>query len=154
LGYQNIAKEAANLGYHVIVLNYNNTDSVASACVNNPDATSYEKVRLEVLDGVDRTPLITVTTANSIQNRLVKMLQTLNNQNPTQGWGQYLQGSTPSLQTPNWQQMVVSGHSQGGAEAAIIGKQYQVARVVMFAPGNDFSTASNAVNGLLPGFPN
>jgi len=150
LGYQNIAKEAANLGYHVIVLNYNNTDSVASACVNNPDATSYEKVRLEVLDGVDRTPLITVTTANSIQNRLVKMLQTLNNQNPTQGWGQYLQGSTPSLQTPNWQQMVVSGHSQGGAEAAIIGKQYQVARVVMFAPGNDFSTASNAVNGLAP----
>ena len=150
LGYQNIAKEAANLGYHVIVLNYNNTDSVASACVNNPDATSYEKVRLEVLDGVDRTPLITVTTANSIQNRLVKMLQTLNNQNPTQGWGQYLQGSTPSLQTPNWQQMIVSGHSQGGAEAAIIGKQYQVARVVMFAPGNDPSTASNAVNGLAP----
>jgi len=140
--YEDVAREAAHLGYHVLNLNYINTDAVASLCVTNSDPNSYENVRLEVLDGIDRTSLIDVNPANSIQNRLIKTLQYLDAQNPGQGWGQYLQGSSPL-----WQKMVVAGHSQGGAQAAIIGKQHQVDRVVMFAPGNDYSAT---INNLAP----
>ena len=87
------------------------------------------QVRLEVKDGADRTPLVNITRANSIENRLIKLLQYLRARFPGDGWGQYLKNDSAI----RWASIVVSGHSQGGGHAGIIGRYHLVARVVMFA---------------------
>ncbi len=95
----------------------------------NTDLDCYAKVRLEIKDGADRTPLVNVTRANSIENRLIKLLQYLRAQVPDDSWGQYLDNDGAI----RWNSIVVSGHSQGGGHAGIIGRYHLVARVVMFA---------------------
>jgi hypothetical protein len=141
-GYRLITQQAAKLGYHAISLNYVNDQSISSICANSKDPNSYANVRLEILDGTDRTSLISVNRANSIENRLIKLLTYLNQQYPDQGWSEYLNGNSPK-----WNTITIAGHSQGGSEAAIIGKQYQVNRVAMFAAGPD---GNPYIGGLAP----
>ncbi len=129
--YQRLANTAADLGFHVISLNYPNDQAVnRDLCVGpNADLDCYAKVRLEIKDGVDRTPLLNITRANSIENRLIKLLIYLRALFPDDGWGQYLVNDSAI----RWSSIVVSGHSQGGGHAGIIGRYHLVARVVMFA---------------------
>jgi hypothetical protein len=133
---QQLNNAAAELGFHVIGLNYPNDQAVnGDLCVGaSADLDCYAKVRLEIKDGVDRTPLISITRANSIENRLIKLLVYLRAQFPDDGWGQYLTNED----TIKWSSIVVSGHSQGAGHAGIIGRYHFVARVVMFA-GMDYS---------------
>jgi hypothetical protein len=69
-----------------------------------------------------------VNVANSLINRLSKLLLYLNKTYPTQNWGQYL-----SAGQPNWNKIIIAGHSQGGALAGVIGKYYPVKRVIMYS---------------------
>jgi hypothetical protein len=128
---QQLNNTAAELGFHVISLNYPNDQAVnGDLCVGaSADLDCYAKVRLEIKDGVDRTPQISITRANSIENRLIKLLVYLRARFPDDGWGQYLTNEN----TIKWSSIVVSGHSQGGGHAGIIGRYHLVARVVMFA---------------------
>ncbi len=128
---QQLSNTAADLGFHVISLNYPNDRAVNRDLCVGPDADldCYAKVRLEIKDGIDRTPLLNITRANSIENRLIKLLVYLRGRFPDDGWGQYLTNDN----TINWSSIVVSGHSQGGGHAGIIGRYHLVARVVMFA---------------------
>ena len=98
-----------------------------------PDpATCYENTRLEIIDGIDRSPLVNITPANGIDNRLTKLLRYLARQFPEEGWDRFL------LQDqPKWSQIAVSGHSQGGGNAAMIAKIRLVARVVLFSSVTD-----------------
>jgi len=125
-----VLHEAARAGLRAVGLNYANCPQVNALCdpqqPGNPDC--YEQVRLERLDGVDRSPLVTVTPANGIQNRLVKVLQHLAAHYPDEGWGDFLDGGAP-----RWERLVVAGHSQGGGMAAIIAKEHAVARVAMLS---------------------
>ncbi|MBX7221920.1 MAG: hypothetical protein K1Y36_18350 [Blastocatellia bacterium] len=128
--YKLIVNHAADLGFHAVGLNYPNSEAANDVCGGaNDDLDCYGKVRLEVLDGTDRSPLVTVDRPNSIENRLVKLLMYLHNRFPNDGWGQFLD----SNQAIKWPSLVVSGHSQGGGHAGIIGRYHPVARVVMFA---------------------
>ena len=52
--------------------------------------------------------------------------------NRPQNWGQFLSGG--SIQ---WDHIIISGHSQGGGHAAVIGISNPVRRVLMFASPND-----------------
>lgn len=127
--YQQISNTAADMGYHVINLRYVNFDAVNTLCGRGRDLDCYEKVRLEIIDGTDRTSLVSVDRTNSVENRLIKLLQFLQVQYPNDGWQQYLKGSSEI----DWSKIVTSGHSQGGGHAGILGKVHRVARVVMFA---------------------
>jgi para-nitrobenzyl esterase len=130
--YQQIINTAADLGFHAIALNYPNDRAVNGPTLcggTNTDLDCYAKVRLEIKDGTDRTPLVTITRANSIENRLIKLLLYLHARFPNDGWGQYLEDDL----SIRWSSIVVSGHSQGGGHAGIIGRYHLVARVVMFA---------------------
>lgn len=133
-----ITEEAAKLGYHAINLRYPNTWTVGGLCRNSNDRDCHEKIRLEIIDGQNRTDEIDVNATNSIENRLRKLLIYLNENYPKQGWLSYLDGN--SLK---WESIVVAGHSQGGGHAAIIGKQHQVARVVMLGAPADYSRSFN-----------
>ncbi len=131
--FQLVQQEAARLGYHVIGLSYLNSGGFAKVCPIAPDpASCYEQSRLEVIDGIDRSSFVNVNPANSIDNRLTKLLEYLVAQYPDEGWGHFLAAGEP-----NWPLIAVSGLSQGGGEAVMIGRIRLVARVVMFSSLTD-----------------
>ena len=127
--FQLLAKEAARDGYHVIVLTYPN-DWEITIC--NADPICEENVRLEVIDGVDRSALIAVTPPHSIYNRLTKLLVYLADSFPDQGWSKFLEDGAP-----DWKRITISGSSFGGSEAAMLAKLHRVRRVTLFAAPRD-----------------
>jgi hypothetical protein len=128
--YQLVQQEAARLGYHVIGLMYQNNRG-AAGCAGSADQDCIGNVLLEIIDGVDRSSLVDVSRANSIDNRLTKLLLYLDAQFPAEGWSKFLHEGEPK-----WSQIAVGGHSGGANQAALIGKIRHVHRVVLFAfPG-------------------
>jgi hypothetical protein len=108
---------------HVVNLNYPNSQAVGTLCSGlNTDLDCYGKVRLEVIDGTDRTQLVNVNRSNSIENRLIMLLLYLHARSPGDGWGQYLSADN----TLNWPVFVVGGHSQGGGHAGLLGRYHRV----------------------------
>jgi len=127
--FQLVEQEAARLGYHVIGLMYPNSVNLVGACSGVPDPnTCYENSRLEILDGTPLSSAVDVDTANSIDNRLTKLLQHLIDTYPDEGWSRFLADGKPK-----WSQIAVGGHSQGGGQAAMIAKLHVVARVALFS---------------------
>ncbi len=127
--YQLVLRTAANLGFHAIGLRYPNAIAINDVCALTLDTTCHRRARLEILDGTDRHPTIAVNRTNSIENRLIKLLKYLRTNYPAENWQQYLTNDSVIV----WNKMIVSGHSQGGGHAGIIGKFHDVAGVVMFA---------------------
>ena len=129
-----VLREAATQGLHAIGLAYPNVPTVDSICTDSGDAACHEKVRLEIIDGTDRTPLVSIDRGNSIENRLVLALNYLQSRFPADGWGQYLPNGAPK-----WDSVVISGHSQGGGHAAMMARDRLFARVCMFGSPKDYS---------------
>jgi hypothetical protein len=127
--YTDIVKKAARLGYHAIGLMYPNNSDLYVASASSPDNNQFGLCRSEIFNGIDVTTGVTVNADNCIKNRLVKLLQYLQQQNPSQNWQQFLNGSADV----NWGMCLLSGHSQGGGHAAYIGKQVSVDRVIVFS---------------------
>ena len=127
-GWLRLEQEAARLGYHVIGLMYQNDVTVVQVCLGSPDPDCSGNIHLEVQDGIDRSTLVNVTWANSIENRLAKVLRFLADSFPDEGWSRFLEDTSPK-----WSQIAVAGQSQGAAQAAMIGKVHSVNRVVMFS---------------------
>lgn len=125
---------AANEGFHCINLAYRNGVSGQSACGNVPDSDCHLNYRKEIIEGVNYSSEVNVNSANSIDNRLIKLLQYLDANYPSQNWSQYFSGNAV-----NWDKLIVSGHSQGGGHAAVIGISRPIQRVLMFASPNDYS---------------
>jgi len=120
--------KAASLGYHAIGLMYDNLVPGNPLCKSTGDTTCHLRARLEVIDGTDRSSGVNVNAANSLINRLYKLLVFMNNSHPSQGWEQYILNDKP-----NWSRIIIAGHSQGGALAGVIGKYYPVKRVIMYS---------------------
>lgn len=132
--------EATENGFHVINLMYRNWTSAQSACAQSVDLDCYLNFRKEIIEGVDYSSEINVNNANSIENRLLKLLEHLHAIYPNHQWDQYYSGSTI-----NWGKLMVSGHSQGGGHAAVIGISKPVKRVIMFASPNDYIDTLNMI---------
>ncbi|MCU7495702.1 MAG: T9SS type A sorting domain-containing protein [Ignavibacteria bacterium] len=137
--YLLILRSAANRGYNVIGLKYPNTFSLAELCSKSTDSSCYEKVRLEVLDGTDRTQLVSVSRANSLENRLSKLLIYMKENYSEGQWDLFLKPD----KTPEWSNIIVIGHSLGGGMAAIMAQRYYILRVVMLASPTDYSDYFN-----------
>jgi hypothetical protein len=127
-GYQLVQQEAARQGYHVIGLMYQNNVAVVDACTGSPDPDCSGTMRLEIIDGVDRSSFVDISPANSIDNRVTKLLLYLDTQYPNERWSRFLKHGAPK-----WSQIAVGGHSQGAGQAALIGKIRHVNRVVLLA---------------------
>jgi hypothetical protein len=131
--FQMLQREAARLGYHVVGLMYSNGVRIGAVCPTASDpAACFEQARLEIIDGIDRGVVVNVSEANSIDNRLTKLLEYLAVLYPEEEWSQFLADGAPQ-----WPLIAVAGHSLGGGEAAMIGKIHLVARVVLFSAVND-----------------
>ena len=119
---QLLLQQAARLGFHVVGLEYPNRPSVASRCGN--DLACYGRIRRNLFDGRDGA----VAPANAVEHRLVALLRYLSSHHPDEGWSGYLASGRPA-----YARIVLGGHSQGGGEAAFIGKLRHLAGVVLLA---------------------
>jgi hypothetical protein len=137
--WRELGTEGARLGYHTIVLAYRNEAPIAAptACGNaeQPPASPPDcalNARREILDGSDSSPVVAVDRANSIENRLIKLLEYLASEHADEGWSQFLDtsGDEPA---PKWPEITVSGQSLGAGQAILIAMQHSVHRVGAFA---------------------
>ena len=104
--YRLILETAAQAGCHAVGLAYVNEQEVnAELCLGQP-ATCAGEVRLENVTGADTSPLLDVNRANSIENRLIKLLEYLHRQFPAEGWGAFLTGGQP-----RWELVAVSAYA-------------------------------------------
>ena len=142
--YQLVQREAARLGYYVIGLMYQNDKGVEALCKTRSAPEDLPNcsgdMRSEILTGrapeaEEISPLVDVTQANGIDNRLTKLLDWLSNDenHAGQGWSRFLEMGGDGTLKPKWSQIAVAGHSQGAGEAAFIAKLRHIDRVVMFA---------------------
>ena len=131
--YASINKTATSLGYHVINLNYPNTVN-GLACKDRTDSNCFANYHEEVIFGGTQSDLVNVNAANSIHNRILKLLQRLHKMNPNNGWNQFFNGDEMV-----YSKFVLAGHSQGGGHAAYMAQKFAVDRVVLFSAPNDYS---------------
>ena len=123
--YRTFTNHAADMGFDAIGLTFVNNYSVNETCNVQTNLDCYSNLRLESLDGTDRTNLINVNRANSIENRLIKLLIYLENNFPNENWDQYLDENSQI----RWEKIVVAGHSHGGGTAGIIAKNHRFCKV-------------------------
>lgn len=133
--YFSIASAIAQQGHRVIVL----ATPVAALTACGGDATCLELARQEFADGQDRTPKVSVNTANSLQNRLIKALTWLDKDRPGENWGKFYNGSTPY-----WAAIAIAGHGEGASEAAMLAKKNIVWRVALLGGPTDGANAQPA----------
>lgn len=126
--YRLILKKAASLGFYSIGLNYPNNSDIYTAAASNSDNSEFGKCRQEIFDGTDQTNGVSVNADNCIKNRLLKLLQFLQTQYPTQNWNQFLINGEI-----DWSKCIIAGHSQGGGHAFYIAKKVGVERAISFA---------------------
>lgn len=125
--YQQVLRCASDHGFHALGLMYPNSPAVGDlTSAEPPDAAG--KVRLEIIDGTDRTALVSVNRTNSIENRLITALLYLGSIAPAENWTQFL-GAGNSIR---WDRILVSGHSQGGGHAGMISRVQSVNRAILF----------------------
>jgi hypothetical protein len=127
---------AASLGYHAISLTYSSDLALAMICKNNNDSNCFSKGRQEIVFGDDVSDAWHVDKANSIVNRLQKLLLYLATVYPKDNWKQFLTAANEI----NWEKICLAGQSQGGGHAAFIAQQKKLDRVILFASPKDYST--------------
>jgi hypothetical protein len=148
-----LGKAAARIGYHTIVLAYQNNVPMLTACPGEFPEDSLPgcafSAHKEIWDGLDHwpEPTVVVSPANSIYNRMTKLLQYLAKNYSEQGWSRFLDpsGATP---VPRWSEITIGGQSLGAAQAILIGMLHPVHRVATFA---GFSDAGHRWVRLSPG---
>ena len=132
LGCRKFDSTLAQMGYHVISLDYPN-DVITTVCSDSPDSACFDGFRQEILFGTPVSSTVTVDSANCIVRRFALFLRWLVANDPAGGWDAYLQDGEP-----RWERIVVAGHSQGAGHAAYLGKVYSLAGVVMLSGPQDY----------------
>ncbi len=131
-GSQTMDSIFATMGFHAISLDYED-NVVAVSCAHGLDSNSFDRYREEIITGKPVSKKVNVDSANSILNRLQKLLIYLINNDPNGGWSQFVKNGKPL-----WSRIVVAGHSQGSGHAAYIAKMFKVNRVLMFSGPQDY----------------
>lgn len=135
-GAEEFCMLAASQGYHVIKLVYP-TDIAASICKRDEDPKAFEDFRMSIIAG-GTGPHITIARADSIENRLIRLLQHLTKIRSRENWGQFLDENGGL----RWEKLVPAGQSQGGGHAFLIGMKHRVSRVIATGAPKDWSLVS------------
>jgi len=139
--YRLVGEYAAVAGLYSIGLPYVNGRSVNTVCASSADADCHAHVRQAQLAGGDvpqAVPAVSISSTDSIQNRLSKTLAYLQTTYPTAGWGQFLDSSG----RVQWSRVRMGGHGEGGVQAGYIATQMAVVQACMLsAPGDVVGSA-------------
>lgn len=130
---QLILGTAAARGYHAIGLSYPNPTAVGVLCADDVDPECFWDVRREIITGINTSARVQITPANAIINRLEKLLQYLQRQYPTEGWGGFLANGAV-----DWSRVTLAGHSQGGGHVGVLAKLVSLDRAVYFSSPADW----------------
>jgi dienelactone hydrolase len=137
---------AADAGYRVISLDYNDEPAVNSFCPKRGPSCSAAFRRMRVYgDGISIDPSFDNTRSESIVNRLLKLLVFLDREEPQQNWAAYLDNGAL-----NWSRIAFAGQSQGAGMAAYIAKGQPVARVILFSSPWDFFVSNGKLQTMAP----
>ena len=140
--FKHLGTEMGRLGYHTIILAYRNEAPIAAlptapvpGCgtdeIASPSApTCARDARSEILDGFDSSTVVNVNRANSIENRLNKLLVHLAATDPEGNWEKFIDGSGSEPQ-PKWSETVIAGSSLGAGQAAMIAAEHSVYRAAL-----------------------
>lgn len=126
--YQEIVEAAAEQGQVAISLAYVNDRAVNELCIDFR-TSCHGDLRHELVFGEDRSAVVDVSPAESVEGRLTALLAHLPSIAPTVRWDDLLTVDN----RPDWAKMTVTGHSQGAGHAAYIAQQTPVYRVVMLS---------------------
>ena len=134
--YTFILRAGASRGFHAIGLNYPNQTAMGALCQVSADPECYWSARNVVVFGAGnpvpgQSP---VTKADSIVNRLEKLLAWLHLTYPAEGWGQFLLPNS----TVDWSRVILAGHSQGGGHVGVLAKSVALNRAVYFSSPEDW----------------
>ncbi len=133
-------------GLHVLGVSYRSGAAVGALCRGN-DAC-FEPTRVTQLTGVFQpgaaSELRDVVTDEGIEVRLASALRVLAERDPDGGWSDFVE-TDGGVQ---WARLFVSGHSQGGGHAALLGKRHAVERVLMLASPCDALTDGTPASWL------
>ncbi len=124
-------------GLNVLAIAYRASDVIGIICSN--DDACFEPTRLSVITGEYVTggasQVDDITVDEGIYARTASALAKLIELDPSGGWDSFIDLS--AIANPSaalrWDKMMVSGHSQGGGHAAMLGKLHATERVVMLA---------------------
>ncbi len=130
-----ITSAFAQWGYHAIALDYEDNVLTVS-CAHSTEAKCFDNYREAIVTGAAVSDKIQVDPADSILNRIQKLLVYLVKNDPAGGWQEFVTDGQPAQ--PAWNRIVVAGHSQGSGHAAYIGKMFAVDRVLMFSGPQDY----------------
>ncbi|HEY0883002.1 MAG TPA: hypothetical protein VGD87_15785 [Archangium sp.] len=101
--------------------------------------------RLEAFDGVDRSTVISISRSDSIEGRVVKMLERLQTLNPKGDWRYFVVNGQP-----RWDRIIISGISHGASSAGVIAKVRPVVRAVMLSGPLDTGQAWLSASSVTP----
>jgi hypothetical protein len=128
-----IADVIGETGVRVLILAYQNNNSINSLCVTNDSC--YTMARQDRVEGSASSDYVS-SVNDGVKNRILKALQALN-------WAGFYTGSTI-----NWSKLIVGGFSQGAGVAAWIGKHYAVHRVCQFSGTWDHTSGTTSASWL------
>ncbi len=120
------AEEALRQGFHVIVLDYPDATSVGSLC--RDDLACYLRVRQEMIEGVDTSPVVQVSKDDAILGRLRLALPYLSAAFPAEGWNAYLRAGRI-----DWARVLMAGFSQGAGHALWTAKHEPLRGVILLS---------------------
>jgi len=118
-GGQEHGRLLAAMGFHVVQPCYVSDYGVANC------GDDIGGCRMEAFEGVEHHPFITIDPPDSIETRVVRMLEWLQAMHPGGDWQYFIEDGAP-----RWDRIVISGISHGASSSAIIGKHREVDRVV------------------------
>ncbi|PCC69244.1 hypothetical protein SAMN02745121_05888 [Nannocystis exedens] len=129
----------ARMGFHVIHPCYVSDYGVGNC------GDDIGGCRLEAFEGVDHHEFIDIPPPDSIETRVVKMLEHLQALHPGGDWQYFIEDGEP-----RWSEIVISGISHGASSSGVIGMNRAVERVVMLSGPLDSDQAWLGGDPLTP----
>ena len=117
---------AADAGYRVISLEFDDLPAGTTLCDDDTDPTCFWRYRQARVFGSDTMPALENAPAEAVVARLTMLLRYLAMHDPDEGWSAYLHDDEP-----DWPRIAMSGQSMGAGMAAFLGKRYPLARVIL-----------------------
>lgn len=128
-------------GYRVIALSYITVPAIAQICVGDvleSDIDCAARFRRKRIYGDNDFSLIRDEPLDAIVPRFVNLLKWLTKNDAAGNWSRYL---ILDESKPNWKKVAIAGQSQGGGMAEFIGQHEELARLISFSGGWDYSNS-------------
>jgi hypothetical protein len=142
--YKLISQVGAKAGYHTIGIAYSNLLPIEFYALGAIGDGVVENILEEYLTGNNTSSRVDIGKQNGFENRIIKMIQYMDEQFPTENWSQYLDANGQL----RWNLMSVSGHSQGSDHSMYMTRKRNLLRGGLFAGPGSF----RLLNGNYPTF--